>query len=89
MNTIDIGWNIAGYFSDRCIVGSRNDIVIDEHGCGYRFDGDLPKYAEPDSLTTDGVGIGKWILCFGEPPFINNSILPYVLCIFMLIVLCW
>ncbi len=88
MTTAEVEWKIAGYFNDGCVVEGRNDVVIDGYGCGYRFDGELPKRADPDGLTTDGIGIGKWILCFGEPPFINNQILPYALCIFMLIVLC-
>lgn len=85
----EVKWKVAGYLSDGCVVESRSDVVIDEHGCGYRFDGELPKRVEPTSLIDDGVGVGKWILCFGEPPFINNSIVPYALCVFMLIVLCW
>lgn len=89
MTDTEINWKICGHFDDGCVVDSRNGVVIDAYGCGYRFDGELPKLAHPDSLTIDGVGVGRWILCFGEQPLTNNTIVPYALCVFMLIALCW
>lgn len=83
----NVEYIIVGSFINGCELREINHVAIDEHGCGYCYDGLLPHNADADSMINDGFGAGRWILAFGETPVVNASCVPYIICLFMIIVM--
>lgn len=80
-------WNIVGSFDVGCRVENPWDVVIADDGTGWRFDGSLPNKANVDSFLTDGVGVGRWILCYGNHPIKTTSFPYFIVAVFMLLLI--
>ncbi|EFT8513283.1 hypothetical protein HVB34_004518 [Salmonella enterica] len=80
-------WNVVGSFKTGCRVENPWDVVTEDDGTGWRFDGDLPHEANVNSFLTDGFGVGGWIHCFGDTPTKTASFPYLIVAIFLLLLI--